>query len=389
MNNMQQQRNNNKQQRSSSRKLCKDGAKCQYGAKCRFAHPERNDQSNAVAVHRAASVSSTTIITNASARECRNGAQCSRPDCRYSHPASRQVAVSDGAAGNRSGVDIVITEETVGRRSPPNLGVTFVVDVSGSMDLDDGEDCTRLEAAVEGMVGVFDNVLERHDRAELITFATEVHRKHFGLLQKQYIDIDVAMASVANADRGCTALWDAIKSAIDTAPRNKVYKGLQRELVVLTDGDDNNSSTSLAAICALVAKPGLSNFHLVVIGVGLSDSARRKANQLCSLAHCTFLDVAAKPSEIQKAFQRTQGAIIKRRKVHVKAWAEGAAAQRVNPAALANATVEALDNDTPMMRALMGKQAATKKPAAKKPIAKPKPAAKKSTAKPKPAAKPA
>lgn len=223
---------------------------------------------------------------------------------------------------------ITIKEVTQRTQAPP-LGTSFVIDVSGSMDHTDGEKCTRLEAAMTGMQGVFVAVLEDTDRAELITFSSSCH-KHFGLLLKRKIDMKRALRGVKECDRSCTAFYDAIKYAIETAPRDAKFKSLQRELVVLTDGEDNCSETSFDEVCKMVAHPGLARFHLVVIGVGLSGPTKQRVQWMCQPEHCTFLDVRAKPSQIAAAFKRTQGEIVKRREVHVRAWAEGPSASSAN-----------------------------------------------------------
>jgi Mg-chelatase subunit ChlD len=227
-----------------------------------------------------------------------------------------------------------------------------VLDVSYSMDCSDGEGCSRLHASEQSMATLISQVLENKDRAELITFATRPH-KHFGLLQKHRIDLQRAMQQVRTADRGGTALYDAIKYAIDTCPRDARFHGLQRELVVLTDGQDNGSDTSFSDIRKLVAKPGLSHFHLVLIGVGLCDQSRANMEALCQPRHCTFLNITAKPSQIRAAFQRAQGEIVRRREVHVRAWAEGASVGKVNLMGLATATMDALSGGS-MQRALLG-----------------------------------
>ena len=63
---------------------------------------------------------------------------------------------------------------------------------------------------------------------------------------------------------------------------------------------------------------------------------------ICQPQHCTFLDVRAKPSQIAAAFKRAQGEIIKRREVHVSAWAEGPRASRANVTRAVARTMQAL-----------------------------------------------
>lgn len=51
-------------------------------------------------------------------------------------------------------------------------------------------------------------------------------------------------------------------------PLNTEFRDYQRELIVLTDGEDNCSKEeNFESIRKLIAEPGIPNFHFILIGV--------------------------------------------------------------------------------------------------------------------------
>lgn len=90
----------------------------------------------------------------------------------------------------------------------------------------------------------------------------------------------------------CTSVYDAIDSGIEAlrgAAKRSKRDDLVLEQLVITDGDDNSSYTSLSKICKKVAHPGLSHYHLVIVAVGIDHAAREKMEKICRPDHAKFL----------------------------------------------------------------------------------------------------
>ena len=124
--------------------------------------------------------------------------------------------------------------------------------------------------------------------------------------------LDSAMESMQRCG-GRTALWDAIQSGIQQMRESKPSPNVQNELVVVTDGGENSStSTTFDELKELVAHPGLPNFHLVV----LADSPDARLRQLCEPRHCTVLEIGDADS-IRGAFGKAT-TLIRQRMLRVE-----------------------------------------------------------------------
>ena len=71
---------------------------------------------------------------------------------------------------------------------------------------------------------------------------------------------------------GGTRLHDAIKFAIDELVKSKhEQRDMIKQVVVLSDGGDNCSSTTSDELVEIIKKPGVSHFHIIGVGIAAAD----------------------------------------------------------------------------------------------------------------------
>jgi Ca-activated chloride channel family protein len=135
--------------------------------------------------------------------------------------------------------------------------IALVLDSSGSMEGD------PIERAKEQ----FRNLLGRtgpRDLKMLITFATrptivsdfttDIHRLLPALDQTQPV--------------GGSAVYDAVRAAIEAITKNEILHSYRRQIIVITDGDDKNSEGSLQGTVDLVKdKLARNDIKLTIIGI--------------------------------------------------------------------------------------------------------------------------
>jgi hypothetical protein len=131
-------------------------------------------------------------------------------------------------AGGGAQVSVTIELGDGSTELPKGVMATFALDVSGSMGSGYG---SRLETSLDGMTLVFNEVLEDHDRIELMTFSSEVKVLH-GHKKKYRVDWGRNMDSIRQQRRGATALYDAVFKAIETIPRGAEFKGVRERKFV-------------------------------------------------------------------------------------------------------------------------------------------------------------
>ena len=241
--------------------------------------------------------------------DCRDGAACTRPGCRFQHPraaaggggAKPKPKPKGGGGGamvlHKAGTKVKVqqtsadghtTSMEIERYDRP-LVFNATVDASSSME------GSRTRAAVEGLGRIFDD-MAADDMYGLATFGSSVRRIHHPMVKSRVDWSKDAKHIVANGG-GCTALWDGIVAGIqelrdytDYAKATKRGKKVAYQLV-LTDGEDNSSSATLEQAAEMVAKPGLPDFHFVVIGIGVEASTRRTLEGLCKPRHAQYIHV--------------------------------------------------------------------------------------------------
>ena len=83
-------------------------------------------------------------------------------------------------------------------------------------------------------------------------------------------------------------------------------------LSTFNDGEDNRSKTQLEELAQMVASPGLPNFHLFIVGVGMDSSYSSTLRAaLCKKQHCRYVDVD-NLSDLQKIFETYQREVVQR-----------------------------------------------------------------------------
>jgi hypothetical protein len=152
--------------------------------------------------------------------------------------------------------------------------------------------------AARGLALLHDEVLEPEDWLSVVCFDSKVEVLHEPM-QKKRLNMDIDQRNVLKAGGGMTAIYDALNSCITglrAKLQDKSFRQINRnafyQLVLVTDGVDNMSSTTLTEAAALVANPGIPNFHLVVVGIGMprgtSDTLSRI---LCAATHAQYMEV--------------------------------------------------------------------------------------------------
>ena len=173
------------------------------------------------------------------------------------------------------------------------LVTAWLQDVSGSMA------GNREREAVSGLSLLHDDVLQDDDYLAVITFDHRVHVLHEPMRVSR-VNKDKDAVNILKSGGGSTAIYDALKTCIQGLKEKlkdpkfgQCGKDAVFQLILLTDGGDNNCSTSLAEVAALVARPGIPNFHLVVVGISMGASTASTLRPvLCAPGHARFIDVA-------------------------------------------------------------------------------------------------
>jgi Mg-chelatase subunit ChlD len=174
------------------------------------------------------------------------------------------------------------------------IQLAAVVDTSGSMS------GAPSDAALAAVKELFTDVLYPSDLFSCFTFASNVRTLHKPM-RVDKVKWETDEQHIRDNSGGLTALWDGIARAVGSCKErakqerelveSKELQGAEHklvtEVVVITDGHDNSSKTSFEEVKQLIAKPGLPDFNLIVIGLG--DVDQDKLKELCQPRHARFL----------------------------------------------------------------------------------------------------
>ena len=213
---------------------------------------------------------------------------CSRAGCPYTHQKADSTKKYPVHPIKSFKSDI--TQQRV------PLDVLFVLDISGSMS------GSKITSAINGIKKIVSQLVD-HDRFGLITFnsyiSTVFHLSHVRTIS----NFDGMLSSIIPSSR--TALWDAIAAGIAHLKSRGTPIKKNTELVILTDGDDTCSkNTKLEDLIPLVGKPGIPDFHLILIGVGIDPEHKAKLENLCEPQHCGYVDVRDSGEAIHIAIKK-------------------------------------------------------------------------------------
>lgn len=205
-----------------------------------------------------------------------------------------------------------VETKAVKTRSPP-LDLRFVIDKSSSMSGQPIEDC---KASVNS---IFD-ALRPSDAVSVKAFNSHPPCPVTPLARKRDIEalggLNAAGLSGLRAHGG-TALWDAVCNSIAEVASNKATydkkssgnKMRRCKVVLLTDGADMHSSSSFAAACEKVAKPGCV-VHFILIAVGVDGPTLRQLEKLCEPMHAKLVNVQD-ATKISDAFHSVKVQLVK------------------------------------------------------------------------------
>lgn len=292
---------------------CTYGKTC-YNFHCTRAHPagRAGKCKFAATCHR---FGCTYLHPSERPHDCNFGAACTRAGCKFLHPSKPGAAaaaaapaaaaaaapaaaapagplkvINNGATKQLSmvkdGKKETLKIETV--RSS-TLAFNASVDASGSMA------GGLTEEAIRGLKVIFDTAMRNTDLFGCQTFNTEVRNLHH-LLPKAKVTFDNDAKNIRANNGGSTALYDAIKAGIAELKTSidmqaKAGHGKPTPIqLVITDGGDNASKTSLDEIVDLVAKHNKwKGYHLFVVAVGITPDVAATMRRICAPKHATFM----------------------------------------------------------------------------------------------------
>jgi VWFA-related protein len=143
-------------------------------------------------------------------------------------------------------------------RVPVSLGI--VLDTSGSMSAE------KMSAARSAIDRLIYDLLDKDDELFLVEFATRASLRQDWTTDRRLISQAVRNASAS----GGTAIYDAVSTAIPTAEAGTHVK---KALLVISDGNDTNSSTTVGSL-----RQQIRESDVLVYALGIDGSGRRRAD---------------------------------------------------------------------------------------------------------------
>jgi VWFA-related protein len=140
-------------------------------------------------------------------------------------------------------------------RVPVSLGI--VLDTSGSMSPE------KMSAARSAIDRLIYDLLDKDDELFLVEFATRVRLRQDWTTDRGLISRAVRETNAT----GGTAIYDAISTAIPTAQAGTHVK---KALLLISDGNDTNSATSVGAL-----RQQIRESEVLVYALGIDGSGRR------------------------------------------------------------------------------------------------------------------
>ncbi|GLC34077.1 hypothetical protein PLESTM_000150500 [Pleodorina starrii] len=190
------------------------------------------------------------------------------------------------------------------------------LDNSGSMDMNCGGGKSRLAVSLECIQSIARDPtlnLQEPDSFVLRTFNGYILERF--CTHPDRFDYDKMLRNIQHkpGDTGKTRVWDAMGKTLSVMlehpEKRRAGKEVIRFMLVLTDGGDNASNDSVAAIGQKLvdASKRLANMHVVVIAAGLDGSALKdleRLTQLCNgkLGFRVITAATASDVDIKKAF---------------------------------------------------------------------------------------
>ena len=305
--------------------------------------------------------------------DCNFGAKCNRPDCHFLHPtrAHRQnttLATTGSGRGKQLATGSgkkklqvkyahgAYSEQFSVREYTTRIAAHVAVDASGSMS------GSRTNAAIEGLEQIATDALKDDDLFGLLTFDTTVKNLHH-CMPRGKVAFEKDAQNIRNNAGGCTALWDAIIHGVgelkDTQqrqhrlPKKARADRLLFEQLVITDGMDNSSSATFKQAADKIARPGLADFHFVLVGVAVDENTAQVMKELCAPRHARFIRVQSVAQLVKVLADQSQAMLKMRLQVknggHVKHDITG-----VSSAANAGAALGALSRYAPGLQSAIG-----------------------------------
>lgn len=203
-------------------------------------------------------------------------------------------------------VTVKKTTTAVAAASPRAFDVTAVVDTSGSM-------CGKgLREAKAALLELAEAIIKPDDRVAVLGFNHTVTTVQ-PLAAAADVDLPAALGRLRAEGR--TALYDAVLAGVAATKAGydcKRHPKAHAELVVLTDGDDTSSTASFKDMAEALAAPGVPNFNMTLVAVGVPPEPLRLLTALCDSKKHLHLVAVDDHSRIKHAFGKVRDRIVTR-----------------------------------------------------------------------------
>jgi Ca-activated chloride channel family protein len=177
--------------------------------------------------------------------------------------------------------EVIVEAKKVWGQNRKRADIILVVDVSGSM-----EDNGKLDQAKAGL-GTFLQRILPEDRVGLVTFSSsaqvDVDPAPLGQDRVQLDDAIQAMRPT-----GKTAIYDGLmagKAALDKLPASENGEERIKAIVLLTDGEENASSTSFDQLKQEFNETGISIFPVAYGSSSDQDAATKTLQSIVDFSH--------------------------------------------------------------------------------------------------------
>jgi Mg-chelatase subunit ChlD len=271
---------------------CRYGSGCVKRATCPFAHPPPPHPTRALSLRTQQHSNSLAQLSKgfqglSIKRHGQNGLSVSKS--RHAIQRGKGHVSFKSEKKEVKVAKVSVPARGAGKKQRQPVFVSFLIDTSGSMS------GSKLQAVKEGLPKIL-KLLDDDDLVFIQTFDSTIEK----LTPRPTKPSELDQSLIGSLEtRGATKLHDAITT---TLPNFKKASKRLPVLVVLTDGDDTWSSSSASDAKSALQKPGISNFHAVLIGVGSEAKNALRAIDP-QKPHTSLHSVADSAKGIQKAFQ--------------------------------------------------------------------------------------